>query len=164
MSIKGSRKKGGRKPDPGRARAKKSGKPHGQKKGDPDYEGEFLQALARGYSVTRACEISSLGFSTVHFWRSRDPEFRARWDAALSQGSGFLEDVARDRAVATSDRLLMFLLSGRMPEKYGRSASMVVDENNGSSVTIIMNPVRPGDPLPSEEVFPLSELKTITSE
>jgi hypothetical protein len=94
---------------------------YGRKKGsDLPYERRFLNALRSGLTVTRACIEAEVAFSTVHSWRTHDPEFKAKWDEAMEQGTDRLEDVARDRAVAGSDRLLIFLLKGRRPEKYRR--------------------------------------------
>ena len=91
---------------------------YGRKKGsDLPYERRFLNALRSGLTVTRACIEAEVAFSTVHSWRTHDPEFKARWDEAMEQGTCRLEDVAVDRAIAGSDKLLMFLLKGRRPEK-----------------------------------------------
>jgi hypothetical protein len=106
-----------RKPPPGIM--PHSGQSYGRKKGhDLPYERRFLNALRCGLSVTRACIRAKVAFSTVHSWRSRDPEFRTKWDEAIEQGTSYLEDVATERAIAGSDRLLMFMLSGRRPGKY----------------------------------------------
>ena len=40
------------------------------------------------------------------------------WEDALEGGTDLLEDVARQRAINGSDRLLMFLLKARRPKKY----------------------------------------------
>ncbi len=95
-----------------------SGQSYGRKKGnDLPYEARFLNALRGGLTVTRACIEAKVAFSTVHSWRTHDPKFRAKWDEAMAEGTDRLEDVARDCATAGSDRLLMFLLSMRRPEK-----------------------------------------------
>jgi hypothetical protein len=72
--------------------------------------------LRRVLSVTRACIEAEVAFSTVHSWRTHDPEFKARWDEAMEQGTDRLEDVVLERAMAGSDKLLMF-----RPEKYRRA-------------------------------------------
>jgi len=78
--------------------------------------------LRHGLTVTRACIEAEVAFSTVHSWRTHDPEFKAKWDEAIEQGTDLLQDVATQRALAGSDTLLMFLLRMRRPEKYRRSA------------------------------------------
>src|SRR5262249_4897130 len=106
-----------------------SGKNYNRKKGnDLPYERRFLNALRRGLSVTRACIKAEVAFSTVHSWRSHDPEFKAKWDEAMEAGTDFLEDVATERAIAGSDRLLMFILSGRRPEKYRRVPDLNINQ------------------------------------
>jgi hypothetical protein len=102
---------------------------YGRKKGsDLPYERRFLNALRSGLTVTRACIEAEVAFSTVHSWRTHDPEFKAKWDEAMEQGADRLEDVARDRAVAGSDRLLIFLLKGRRPEKYRRPPEAKINQ------------------------------------
>lgn len=44
--------------------------------------------------------------------------FAAEWDEAVDEGTDVLEDVAFRRAVDGSDRLLIFLLKARRPEKF----------------------------------------------
>jgi hypothetical protein len=102
---------------------------YGRKKGsDLPYERRFLNALRSGLTVTRACIEAEVAFSTVHSWRTHDPEFKAKWDEAIEQGTCRLEDAAVDRAIAGSDTLLMFLLKARRPEKYRRSAGINIDQ------------------------------------
>jgi hypothetical protein len=35
-----------------------------------------------------------VAFSTVHSWRTHDPEFKAKWNEAIMEGTDLLEDVA----------------------------------------------------------------------
>ena len=69
-------------------------------------------------------------------WRQEDPEFAAKWDAAVAEGIDRLEDEAIDarlkafsvpsitaefpsvRSRKYSDKLLMFLIKRRRPEVY----------------------------------------------
>jgi hypothetical protein len=103
---------------------------YGRKKGsDLPYERRFLNALRSGLTVTRACIEAEVAFSTVHSWRTHDPEFKAKWDEAMEQGTCRLEDAAVDRAVAGSDRLLIFLLKGRRPEKYRRAPEVNINQS-----------------------------------
>jgi hypothetical protein len=123
-----------RKPPPGIM--PHSGQTYGRKKGhDLPYERRFLSALRGGLTVTRACIAAEVAFSTVHSWRTHDPEFKARWDDAISLGTDLLEDVATQRAIAGSDKLMIFLLSARRPEKYRRAP-----EANINQTAVVLTP------------------------
>ena len=62
-----------------------------------------------------------MGRSTAYLWRREDPAFSAKWDDAVADGVDLLEDEARRRALAGSDKLLMFILERRRPEVWGRA-------------------------------------------
>ena len=103
----------------------------------------FIEALADTGSVEAACK--AVNMSTVGAYRIRRlPEgesFRAAWDTAMDLGVRRLEDVAMERAlngveepfyaygnlVGTrkryNDRLLMFMLRNRAPERFGNSVT-----------------------------------------
>ncbi len=99
---------------------------------------EFINHLAEHGSVRAACRAMGVGEHQIYKIR-RHPqaaEFRAAWEAALDIGIQRIEDVAMDRAlhgveepvysggeiVGTrrkyNDRLLMFLLRNRAPERF----------------------------------------------
>lgn len=69
---------------------------------------KFLHTLSRGLSVTAACEAAKIGRSTVYQWRDTDPEFAAAWVEALESGTDLLEDEARRRAYAGTDRPVFY--------------------------------------------------------
>jgi hypothetical protein len=102
----------------------------------------MLEALSSGLSPARAAKAAGVGRSTAYLWRRQDPEFAQKWDDAVAEGIGVLEEEARRRAVDGynarpiyhrgavvcevkdySDKLLIFLLKTRMPEVYGRDAN-----------------------------------------
>ena len=109
----------------------------------PARQTEFIEALADTGSVEAACK--HVDMSTVGAYRIRRlPEgksFAEAWDKALDLGVRRLEDVAMDRAlngveepfyvygqhVGTrkkyNDRLLMFMLRNRAPERFGNSVT-----------------------------------------
>ncbi len=121
----------------------------------PDRQRDFIEALADTGSVEAACK--HVNMTTVGAYRIRRlPEgasFRKAWDAALDLGVRRLEDVAMDRAlngveepfyvygqhVGTrkkyNDRLLMFMLRNRNPERFG------VGVNGGTGSTKGLNAV-----------------------
>ena len=107
----------------------------------------LLEALAKGYSNSGACSLAGIGSTWFYDQKSDDPIFAEAVEAATNDGSDFLEDIARHRAIEGidkplvhqgrismtvdengkevivsvkqySDTLLMFLLNGRRPEKY----------------------------------------------
>lgn len=103
----------------------------------------FIEALAETGSVRAACRRLGVGEHHIYKLR-RHPEaasFRKAWEAALDLGIQRIEDVAMDRALngvevpvyhagelvgtrrAYNDRLLMFMLQNRSPERYGSAAA-----------------------------------------
>lgn len=112
----------------------------------PDVQQAFIEALADTGSVRAACRRVGRSDHGAYQLR-RHPEaesFRAAWDAALDLGVRRLEDLAMDRALngvevpvysygklvgsrtVYNDRLLMFLLRNRAPERFaeGRAKAM----------------------------------------
>lgn len=103
-----------------------------------DRQHRFIEALADTGSVEAACR--AVNMSTVgayHLRRQKGAEsFRKAWAAALDLGVQRIEDVAMDRALngvevpvysygklvgsrtAYNDRLLMFMLRNRAPERF----------------------------------------------
>lgn len=103
----------------------------------PKRRAAFLAALSNAHTVTRACKAAGLTRRNAYNHRESNPEFRKEWDEAKEAGGEFLEEEARRRAtVGTlkpvfqrgeeighireySDTLLIFLMKGTMPDKYG---------------------------------------------
>ena len=107
----------------------------------PERQQRFIAALADTGSVAAACK--AVNMSTVgayHLRRQPGAEsLRAAWAAAIDLGVQRIEDVAMDRALngvdvpvysygkligtrtAYNDRLLMFMLRNRAPERFGGS-------------------------------------------
>lgn len=85
---------------------------------------KFLDALEKGYSVSRACREADIDVRTAKKWRSDDQDFADDWDEALESGTDALEDKARDRAMKDSDSLMVTLLKARRPEKYRERSSV----------------------------------------
>lgn len=111
-----------------------------------DRQRRFISALADTGSVEAACRaVGKSSVGAYHLRRHPEAaEFRAAWDAALDHGVRRLEDLAMDRALngvevpvysygklvgsrtVYNDRLLMFLLRNRAPERFaeGRAKAM----------------------------------------
>ncbi|MET0363920.1 MAG: hypothetical protein ABW169_04640 [Sphingobium sp.] len=102
----------------------------------------FLEALADTGSVKHAAKTVNMSPEGAYALR-RQPgaeEFAAAWEAALTHGIRRLEDIALEHAITGvevpvysygklvgtrivhNDRLLMFLLRNRAPDRFGTSA------------------------------------------
>jgi hypothetical protein len=109
----------------------------------PEVQRAFIEALAETGSVRAACARVGRADHGAYLLR-RHPEageFRRAWDAAIDIAIRRIEDVAMDRALNGSetpvysygklvgsrtihnDRLLMFILRNRAPERFGGSLS-----------------------------------------
>jgi hypothetical protein len=109
----------------------------------PEVQRQFIEALAETGSVRAACKRVGRADHGAYLLR-RHPdahEFRRAWDAALDIGIRRIEDVAMDRAIngvqqplhyhgeifgertVYNDRLLMFMLRNRAPERFGGGLS-----------------------------------------
>jgi len=104
---------------------------------------DFIEALAESGCVIEACRRVGMGRASAYALLTRNDSilFRAAWDAAVDVGIGALGDAARSRAingvsnpifykgeqvgerVQYDERLTMFLLKTRDPERYGRGAT-----------------------------------------
>lgn len=79
---------------------------------------KFLDGLRMHGVVTRAAMVAGIDRDTAYYERQRDPTFAVEWQEALDRGVDMLEDVAKQRAFAGSDTLLIFLLKAHRPERY----------------------------------------------
>ncbi|HLH24832.1 MAG TPA: terminase [Chloroflexota bacterium] len=97
---------------------------------------QFLAAFRRHGNVTRAATAAGVERTTAYKWRESDARFAAQWADAELEATEHLEGAAHDRAVEGvrepvfwhgeevgyirkySDRLLIFLLKARAPQKY----------------------------------------------
>lgn len=98
---------------------------------------DFIEALRETGHVGKSCVIAKVSRQTVYVTRHADESFASRWDSALSDAAWTLEDEGWRRArdgvdepiiwqgevIGTqkkySDTLLMFLLKGIRPDKFG---------------------------------------------
>jgi hypothetical protein len=103
----------------------------------PERKETFLEKLRENPNVTQAAKSIRISRKTLYEWRKNDETFAKEWDDAVQDGTDALEDEAVRRAlqgtekpvyqggklVGTvreySDTLLIFLLKGKRPEKYG---------------------------------------------
>jgi hypothetical protein len=105
----------------------------------PDKQEEFIDALAESGCVAEAARRVGMGISSAYALRRRvrSKSFRAAWDAALDHAVSRLSDAAFARAINGvanpiffqgeqigerrhfDERLTMFILRYRDPERYG---------------------------------------------
>jgi len=78
----------------------------------------FLRAYSKTGNVKQALLLAGVSRRAVYKLRDIDDEFRQALSDAEDDGADELEGIARDRAKAGSDVLLMFLLKGLRPWKY----------------------------------------------
>ncbi|MEM1052853.1 MAG: hypothetical protein AAGI28_12240 [Pseudomonadota bacterium] len=103
----------------------------------------FIEALADTGSVGAACRAVDMSTNGAYYLRRQEgaTSFREAWQKALDLGVQRLEDVAMDRAIngvevpvysygeligtrkSYNDRLLMFMLRNRAPERFGKHGS-----------------------------------------
>lgn len=88
----------------------------------------FLRAYAKTGNVQQALNLAGVSRRSVYKLREADDEFRQALSDAEEDGADELEAIARDRAKAGSDVLLIFLLKGLRPWKY-RDNHHVVNTN-----------------------------------
>lgn len=97
----------------------------------------FLETLADTCNVRDSCKAAGIARNSVYLWRKADAKFAKEWEEALDLGADALEDEAVRRGRdgvdepvfykgemcgtvrKYSDTLLIFLLKGARPKKYG---------------------------------------------
>jgi hypothetical protein len=117
---------------------------------------KFVEALAEACTITEACRRAVVGRSTVYEIREADPDFAARWDAAVESGTEKLEAEAIRRAhrgfskpvwhkgkrvgveQQYSDTLLIFMLKARRPDVY-RERFEMTGKNGAPLVQPVLN-------------------------
>lgn len=105
----------------------------------PTTRDRFLEILERHGNVSNAALAADIRRSALYQWKAADPEFSNQWEAALQLGLAALEDAAMEFAHAGSEKLIMFLLASRMPEKYGNRQT--IDVNQTHNVNIRRMPI-----------------------
>lgn len=78
----------------------------------------FLEKFADTCNVAESCRAAGISRSAAYAWRDDDETFAAAWKDAEEDAIDKLEQVARDRAVDSSDRMMEILLKAHRPEKY----------------------------------------------
>jgi hypothetical protein len=78
----------------------------------------FLEAMRETCNVSHSARVAGIRRQLAYQWRDDDPEFAAEWADAEEEAADKLEEIARQRAVGGSDRMLEILLKAHRPEKF----------------------------------------------
>lgn len=90
-------------------------------KRETEWKPVFLKVLANTANVRAACVAAGISRPVAYKHKNEDPEFGAAWETALEDAVDGLEYIATQRAITTSDTLMIFLLKAHRPEKYRES-------------------------------------------
>lgn len=104
-----------------------------------------LDQLRQGWSIQRACDAAGISRQAYYNWRDADQGFAQEADAARESGVDHLEDVARERALADSDTLLIFMLKANRPTKYRDTQRLEHTGIDGTPLTVVITE-RPDGP------------------
>ena len=100
----------------------------------PSWAQTFLDLFAQTGNVMLSARGSGVDRTTPYELRGRDAAFAAAWAEADEASTQVLEAEARRRAMATSDRLLLFLLQARRPEVYRTNARIELAGDGGGPI------------------------------
>lgn len=106
----------------------------------------FLRAYAKTGNTTESCRLAGVSRQSIYRLRDSDEDFKTALIQAEEEGADELEGVAKQRAKAGSDVLLMFLLKGLRPWKY-RDNHYVVNQNAPTNYVIDLS-LPTGDNIP----------------
>lgn len=105
----------------------------------PENEAAFLSHLSLCGSVVEAAKRARLSRDAVYSWRAQDPEFADKWEVAMVRGLDAIEDKAHLTASLGSERMMIFMLERRRPERY--MARQAVDYNTNVTVELRRAPI-----------------------
>ena len=107
---------------------------------------QFLEAFANSCNVRASCQAAGISRGHAYAARKKDSTFAAAWDQAEEDGIEGLEAAARQRAMTTSDTLMIFLLKSHRPERYRDRYTHDVNlggQKDGKPVRIEVNIMEP---------------------
>jgi hypothetical protein len=99
-----------------------------------DTKKKALDGYVETGTVTGACRVARISRTTFYEWLKKDPKFAKQYEHAKEQVGDLLEEEALKRAYGGDHTLIIFLLKGLKPEKYGDKQAL----EHGGSVTIIL--------------------------
>src|SRR3990167_8743128 len=96
----------------------------------------FLAALRNSGNVRAACQAAGIDRKTSYLHRQRFPNFAKEWADALEDACDVLEAEAWQRARASSDLLLIFLLKAHRPDIYRETTRHWVSGPGGQPIEV----------------------------
>lgn len=105
----------------------------------------FLLAYVAGGQVVAACETAHIDHRLHYYWKRTDPAYLDAYTEAQHMLGEHLEEEAYARAYRGSDTLLIFLLKGAMPHKYGDKVAHT-DNKGGPLVVKVVYENPPQEP------------------
>lgn len=108
---------------PGRERTRKAS----ARRDRGEWAPAFLEALRNSGNVRASCRAAGISRQSAYDFRGNDAPFATAWQEALDEAIDVLEAAARQRALHSSDTLLIFLLKAHRPEVYRERVDMRVD-------------------------------------
>ena len=82
------------------------------------WQSVFLSSFSQCGNITQSSGDAGVTRQAVFYAYKRHPDFRVLYEEAKEASIERLEEVARNRATASSDNLLIFLLKSMRPEVY----------------------------------------------
>ena len=99
-----------------------------------DWRPAFLATLRSSGNIRAASQAAGIHRSVAYRHRDLDAGFAAEWQAAMDDAIDVLEDVARSRALRSSDNLLIFLLKAHRPDLYRETSRLEMSGPAGGPV------------------------------
>jgi hypothetical protein len=96
----------------------------------------FIDELRASCNVSAAARAAGIPRRTAYNWRASDPAFAEAWEDAEEEAADDLEQVARDRAKAGSERMLEILLKAHRPEKFVERVRSELSGPGGSPLQV----------------------------
>jgi hypothetical protein len=87
----------------------------------------FIATLRNTCNVRASCQAAGIARSKAYDHRDADKAFAKEWADAIEDGIEVLEAAARQRALGTSDTLMIFLLKAHRPEVYRERHEVRID-------------------------------------
>jgi hypothetical protein len=84
-----------------------------------DWSVTFLAMMRQTGNVWKSAEAAGVTRQAAYHRRDHDPEFASEWADAAEEAVDRLELIGRDRAMETSDTLLIFFLKNLRAEIFG---------------------------------------------
>ena len=114
----------------------------------------FLLAYINCGTIKSAAKAAGIERTTHYYWLA-DLEYQQAFNTASLMAGQSLQDEAVRRAFKGSDRLLMFLLKGAMPDKYKERRQV---QSESSKVAVSREEIERLDVLDDEELEELRRL------